>query len=68
MGHQPRFKAKARHRPRRPHLRDALGQSRRAVNGRGALVARLPEFEQLRDQARDVRTTCWPTSITTSNA
>jgi L-lactate dehydrogenase complex protein LldF len=52
----PQFKAKVVTALADPHLRDALGQSRKGfVNGRGALVAGLPEFEQLRDQARDVK-------------
>ena len=52
----PRFKAKVVTALADPHLRDALGQSRKGfVNGRGALVAELPEFEALRDQARDVK-------------
>ena len=49
----PRFKAKVITALADPHLKDALGQSRKGfVNGRGALVAELPEFEALRDQAR----------------
>lgn len=52
----PRFKAKVITALADPHLKDALGQSRKGfVNGRGALVAELPEFEALRDQARDVK-------------
>jgi len=40
----PQFKAKVVTALADPHLRDALGQSRKGfVNGRGALVAGLPE-------------------------
>ncbi len=52
----PRFKEKAVIALANPTLRQALGQSRKGfVNKRAELVAALPEFEALRDQARDVK-------------
>jgi len=52
----PRFKEKAVIALADPTLRQALGQSRKGfVNKRAELVAALPEFEALRDQARDVK-------------
>ena len=52
----PRFKQKAVIALANPTLRQALGQSRKGfVNKRAELVAALPEFEALRDQARDVK-------------
>ncbi len=52
----PRFKQKAVIALANPTLRQALGQSRKGfVNKRAELVAGLPEFEALRDQARDVK-------------
>ncbi|MBL8452823.1 MAG: iron-sulfur cluster-binding protein [Zoogloea sp.] len=52
----PRFKQKAVIALADPTLRQALGQSRKGfVNKRAELVAALPEFEALRDQARDVK-------------
>jgi len=52
----PRFKEKTLVALADPNLRQALGQSRKGfVNGRAALVAGVPEFEAMRDQARDVK-------------
>ena len=52
----PQFKEKVVVALADPNLRDALGQSRKGfVNGRAALVAGVPEFEAMRDEARDLK-------------
>ncbi|MCE1184803.1 LutB/LldF family L-lactate oxidation iron-sulfur protein [Zoogloea sp.] len=51
-----KFKDKAREALADPHLRVALGKARGSfVNKRAELAAALPEFERLRDEARDVK-------------
>lgn len=52
----PQFKQKSVIALADPRLRQALGQSRKGfVNKRAELVGALPEFEQLRDEARDLK-------------
>jgi L-lactate dehydrogenase complex protein LldF len=52
----PQFKEKSVIALADPRLRQALGQSRKGfVNKRAELVGELPEFEQLRDEARDLK-------------